>query len=73
MNKVYPEDCLLDSVHTTSEIECTKCEKTDEVEDDHVDALKYFFDQGWRATKAHTYCPSCAAIYLKPRPKKKKK
>jgi len=51
------------SEHTIS---CTKCRKTDNImQCDEYDACESFFEDGWRKTNAHCYCPKCAKKYLK--------
>lgn len=63
----YKADDLYNYITTTHEIECINCDTTDAIGDcDEIDALEYFFNEGWRVTKGEmVYCPKCAKKKLK--------
>lgn len=65
MKKYIPED-LINSIVSTQEIYCDKCDdigQAGEVDDEY--ATIYFFDEGWRNTGTNIYCPKCVKKYLK--------
>ena len=72
MSKENPEVQLIDSVYLTAEIQCGKCQKKEaNMGVDDLDyAISCYYDEGWRATERHTYCPKCAKKFLKPKKKK---
>ena len=68
--KKNPEMQLMDSVHLTAEICCSKCDKEDSSDcNDDLEAMQGFYEEGWRATERNTYCPKCAKKYLKAKKK----
>lgn len=69
----YQESDLIDSIDTVSTITCTKCGEEQELREDTMEAVEYFFSEGWRATRTNTYCPNCVHVYLKSFTKSKSK
>ncbi len=65
MSKKYKPDDLDGYVFTTTDISCSKCSESDTTGGDEYEAMKYFFNKGWRATPNNCYCPKCAKKYLK--------
>jgi len=66
MSKKYKSDDLLESCITSTEISCTKCHTTNVLHNvDEFGAIDSFFEDGWKATPNHTYCPKCSKKYLK--------
>jgi len=62
----YSADQLYDSCMTSTEISCSKCYGSNNVNGmDEWEAIEHFFGKGWRATTSHTYCPECAKKHLK--------
>jgi hypothetical protein len=56
---------LMDSVNLVANISCSKCDREDETNCfDDDEAIREFYDAGWRATDRNTYCPKCAKKYL---------
>lgn len=49
------------SIIASFEIECSKCEKNDDISVDDIEqASKHFYEEGWRSTDNATYCKRCA-------------
>lgn len=63
--KKYKPFDLMNGLIEVTTISCSRCDAEDEIQDDLYGAATHFFDEGWRGTDRHTYCPSCAKKYLK--------
>jgi len=62
MNRVidsYPEFELTDFIQTSSSIECFACKTADNTADDYMEAMTYFYKEGWRMFKDQPYCRAC--------------
>lgn len=44
----------------TVEVACTRCDAEETVSGEYYDSLEYFYNEGWRATEKHCYCPNCS-------------
>lgn len=44
---------------------CTRCGHEDEQMGNKEETIFGFYDDGWRATERHLYCPDCAIKFLK--------
>lgn len=62
----YNSDQLADFCEVEVAIKCTRCDKVGFLSFcDQYEAADIFFEEGWRATEKHCYCPKCAEKYLK--------
>jgi hypothetical protein len=51
---------LVDEIHVTCEIQCSKCKKLSTIHDlDEWLAADDFFKKGWRKKSTRVYCPEC--------------
>lgn len=61
----YTSDQLYEWTITTTEINCSKCKKTNTLHLEQFQAMETFFEIGWRATPSNVYCPDCTNKHLK--------
>lgn len=53
------EENVLNCIHTTSRIECTRCDATGICGANDDEAVDVFIRDGWYATENNVYCPTC--------------
>lgn len=64
---------LMEAIHTSSVILCSKCNAHATFQGDEIESAHYFRKKGWYATEYNIYCPKCyKAPYKKKQAKKKK-
>lgn len=64
-------DELYEFIESTSEIECSNCDRKDTVHEEAEFAEETFYADGWRAGRINVYCPVCSTKKLKPKKKSK--